>query len=490
MKSPGQAALLPGASASNYGTMASRLDRYFDDEQYENAFWGALVIDLNTGDTLYTRNEKLSMMPASNNKLYTTAAALDLLGPDFRYETPYYTDGPVQNGVLRGNLIVRGSGDPSIGSRYDETDPTAAFRAIAGHLKSKGIRLIQGNVIGDDDLFDDDLLGVGWSWDDEPYYYSAQISPLSFYDNSVQFIQEGDRIGQPARLRWSPQTAYIDVVNKTVTVHPDSSFENEFERPPGTNRIAVHTEIEADRIDTTYIAVFNPTRYFVHILREVLIEEGISVRGDALDIDDLAIKPDYDSGTLVKLGSLTSPSLGVIIQTLNKESQNLYAELVLRTIGLHRPVADPDLEPGSAEMGVAASMETFVRARMDTSRIQMVDGSGLSRMNLVTPAMTGHLLKFMWTHPSASVRQAFYESLPIGGVDGTLEDRFKMGAGFRNVRAKTGTLTGASSLSGYVYSHAGTPLLFVLMCNNYTHKTSKVRNTQNEVVQMLAGLAR
>ena len=476
----------PG-SLSEHKVLTDQIEEYLDVEEFENAIWAVKIVNLNTGETLYERNQNISLMPASNAKLYTSAAVLDILGPGFRYETPIYSDGPVEDGYLKGNLIIRGTGDPSIGGRYNkERDHKAALRNLAKNLSNAGIKVIEGHIIGDDDLFEDAPLGVGWSWDDEPYYYSAEIGALTYFDNSIEIVLTGQRTGMPARLKWAPRTSYVKINNKSLTVSPDSSKDNEFKRLRNANTIDVLSQIPTAVIDTTYITISNPTLYFAHVFREVLIEEGISVLGEAMDIDDLATQPRYEMRRYRKQTTLTSPPLDELVETFNKESQNLYGELFIRTLGVHHPVQDPDIEAGSAEMGIGAAMATFARAKMDTSRIQLVDGSGLSRMNLVTADMTSNLLTYMWNHPYATVRQAFYDSLPVGGLDGTLEDRFRSGSGFRNVRAKTGTLTGASSLSGYVYSKAETPYAFVLMCNNYTVKTSLVRRTQDRVVNLLS----
>ncbi|MBX2822051.1 MAG: D-alanyl-D-alanine carboxypeptidase/D-alanyl-D-alanine-endopeptidase [Rhodothermaceae bacterium] len=482
-------------TASVYGQSASteqralieQIEAYLAEDTFKNAIWAAKIINLESGETLYERNQEISLMPASNAKLYTSAAVLDILGPSFRYETTVYSDGPIEQGVLKGNLIIRGTGDPSIGGRYNkEDDPKQSLRQLARDLRSAGIRVVEGDIIGDDDLFEDAPLGIGWSWDDEPYYYSAEIGALTFYDNSVQIILRGQRPGMPTNVSWLPKTSYVTVNNKSLTVPADSSKDSEFARIRNTNAIDVLSEIPAGVIDTSYITISNPTLYFGHLFRDVLVEEGIAVQGAVLDVDDLANQPRYEMRRYRKQATLTSPPLEQLVETLNKESQNLYAELFIRTLGVHHPVNDPDVEPGSAEMGLKAAMATFARAQIDTSRIQLVDGSGLSRMNLVTADMTANLLSYMWNHPYATVRQAFYNSLPIGGVDGTLEDRFRSGTGFRNVRAKTGTLTGASSLSGYVFSKAETPYLFVLMCSNYTVKTREVRRTQDQIINLLS----
>ncbi|MFK7849157.1 MAG: D-alanyl-D-alanine carboxypeptidase/D-alanyl-D-alanine-endopeptidase [Rhodothermales bacterium] len=465
--------------------LQEKIAKMLGEEQFDNAIWGAKIVNIQSGEVLFEQHAEKSLMPASNAKLYTTAAALDLLGADFRYETVLFSDGPIQNGVLKGNLIIRGSGDPTIGARYVDGDPALVFRNWARALRNLNITQIEGDIIGDDDLFDDLLLGYGWSWDDEPYYYSAEIGALTFYDNSIRFILEGQHVDEPGKLRWEPfNTSYVDVVNSSITVHPDSSDDIEYSRRRNFNTIEAIGEIYPAEIDTSYITVSNPTKYFTHVLREVLVQEGIVVKGRPVDVDELSIKPKYNRAEQLLVHR--SPPLSEIIVILNKESQNLYAELLIRTIGVLMPVAGKDKETSSAEMGVFSAKETYGRARMDTSLIKLLDGSGLSRMNLVTANMTADLLKYMWNHRDKEVREAYYNSLPIGGIDGTLEDRFRRSPTFRNVRAKTGTLTGASSLSGYVSTAAGTPVLFVLMCNNYTVKTSAVRRTQNAIVTLLA----
>ena len=467
--------------------LVSQLERYLDDPTNSNAFWGVKIINLQTNETLYERNADRSMLPASNGKLYTTAAALDLLGPDYTYHTRLYTDGQVEGGVLKGNLIVRGAGDPVVGSRFNKQNPTALFKRWADRLQSQGIRRVEGHLVGDDDLFDDQPLGLAWSWDDEPYDYSAEISALTFNDNVVDIVLHGQRFGEPATMHWQPgNTDYVQVLNASQTVHPDSSKRINLSRARNSNRIALNSEIPLGRIDTVHATVPNPTRYFLYIARQTMIEEGLSFSGQIMDIDDMALKPDYQDGSLRLLDDYASPPLQKTISVINKESQNLYAELVLRTLGVVYPTADPDIEPGSAEMGLEAASKTFVKAGIDTSRIHLVDGSGLSRMDLVTPAMTAKLLSYMWNHPDRGVRSTFIASLPVGGVDGTLDRRFRRGLAHGNVRAKTGTLTGVSTLSGYVQTAAGTPLLFVLMCNNHTVKTRVVNYYQNQIVELLA----
>ena len=467
--------------------LARDIDAVLNAEALANGWWGAVIVDLDTDEVLYRRHTERSFVPASNTKLYTTAAALDQLGPDYRYRTEAFIDGPVVDGVLEGNVIVRGSGDPVIGGRFNGGDRTAVFRAWADSLRALGITRINGDLVGDDDVFDDTPLGYGWSWDDETYWYAAEISGLSFNDNNVDFAIEARREGQPARISWHPfNTDYVRVVNRTVTISPDSSLDEGYARARGTNTIELSSRVPEGRTDFESLTMTNPTRFFVHILRDALVQAGLAVEGHPVDVDDLSIKPDYAPDRYRRVAVHTSVPLADIVSVINKRSQNLYAEQVLRTLAAERPIGDEDLEPGSAEMGLDVAMATFVKAGIDTSRIQLVDGSGLSRMNLVTPAMTMALLQYMWRHSDASVQEAFVESMPIGGQDGTLQFRFRRGSAQGKVRAKTGTLSNVSALSGYVPSANGSTLAFVLMGNHHTVRGRVVRAAQDRVVNLLA----
>lgn len=467
-----------------------QLDAALADTAFQNAWWGVHVVNLATGEEVYTLNAGRNFIPASNTKLYTTAAVLDQLGPDYRYHTVLYADGPVVNGVLRGNLIVRGTGDPGIGGRFTDGDRTATFRAWADSLRARGIHRIAGDVVGDDDAFDDEGLGHGWNWDDLAYWYAAEVGALTFNDNTVDIAIAAQAPGAPGVVTWEPaQTDYVRVVNRSVTVPAGDDLDEGYVRPAGTNTLVLSSEVPAGRTDTESLTVSNPTVYFTHVLRETLQHEGLAVDGRSVDVDDLSIKPDYEGRWMRPVASHHSPPLAEIVDVINKRSQNLYAEQVLKTLAYERPVedVDDDVEPGSAAMGVEAAMRTFARAGVDTSRIQLVDGSGLSRQNLVHPAATMALLRYMWTHPDPAVREAFLASLPVGGIDGTLKYRYARGAARENVRAKTGTLSNGSALSGYVTAADGTPLAFVLMSNHYTVDTDVVRDAQDAIVEALAG---
>ena len=475
------------AQTSTLGELRSAIDAVIAASDMPNAWWTVNVKEVASENAWYQKDVGRSFIPASNTKLYTTAAALDLLGPDYRYETSLWTDGTVSSGVLEGNLIVKGSGDPVIGGRFNGGDITKQFRDWADSLKVLGIHRINGSIIGDDNAFDDQALGYGWQWDDLDFWYAAETSALSFNDNCVDFALVALAENMPAELRWEPMmTTYIQASNHSISTMAGGGIVEGYARKGDSNSFVLSSKVPVGKTDFESLTVKNPTQYFVHVLREVLLAEGISVIGSPVDIDDLLILPtyqlpEYEAGFLF---STFSPPLSDIVRVLNKNSQNLYAEQLLKTIAKEAPVQG--YTKGSAAMGFARSKRFFGKTRIDTLHIQLVDGSGLARQNLVTSDMTMNLLLHMAHHPTLGVSKAFYDSLPIGGVDGTLSGRMKGTAAQNNVRAKTGTVGNASALSGYVTTNSGTKLAFSIMANHFIGSSRGPRAVQDEIVAILA----
>lgn len=459
---------------------------------YAGALWGIEVVNLSTGRRLFRHNPSHLFTPASNTKLLTTAAALRRLGPTHRYETGLYVDGPVRDGVLQGNLIVRGSGDPTLGGYEQRENPTAVFRDWADSLKALGISRIEGDIIGDDDPFSDVPLGEGWSWDDVPHSYAAEVNGLVFNTNAIDLEVRGRWRGAPGQITWTPfETDFVRVRNKSQTVPRDSASEEEYDRPFGANTFTVSSRIHPTETQEETLTITEPTRYFTHVLRSVLLQEGISVGGRGVDVDEMPIKPHYEADSVRRVGTYRSPPLRNVVGTMNRESQNLYAEQLLRTLAVVNPpdtTAD-DLSKGSADLGTLAVKSELAEVGVDTSQVQLVDGSGLSRKNYISPQALTRLLEYIWIDAESALYTAFYESLPSGGKEGTLEFRFQNGAPAQgNVRAKTGTLSGASALSGYVTTRQGTPLSFVIFCNHHLAESEDVRDAQDAIVNALAQL--
>ncbi|MFO8099820.1 MAG: D-alanyl-D-alanine carboxypeptidase/D-alanyl-D-alanine-endopeptidase, partial [Salinibacter sp.] len=410
--------------------MAEAINDTVDAAPFSGAFWGLHIVNLNTGETLYSRNADRAFVPASNVKLATSAAALEQLGPDHRFRTRVYIDGPVKDGVLHGNLIVRGDGDPTLGGHRQRKDPTRVFRQWADSLRAAGIRRIEGNIIGDGGPVEAPAHGHGWTWDDLTHGYGAPIGGLVFNENKVDLTVQGRGVGDPARLQLEPfDTDYVTLNNKTRTVPGQADEEEEYQREPGTNTFHIRTRVHPNAVEETELAVSEPSRYFVHSLRQVLLWEGVPVTGRAASLDASGLSPQYRDTTYQRVASYRSPPLSEIVQTLNRESRNLYAEQLLRTLALeedpdldHR--ADETLPPDAPERGREAVYETLVRAGVDTSQVALADGSGLSRQNLLSPRSVIQVLRYIWHHESTALQAAFYESLPPGGQDATLEYRY------------------------------------------------------------------
>ncbi len=483
------AVLISGSAAAQEtatpAALAGRIDAVLDAAAFDEAFWGVLVVDLETGRTIYSRNADNRFMPASSLKLITTAAALDGLGLDFRYETGLYLDGEVRGGTLEGNLVIRGSGDPTLGStRFGSDDPLQTFQRWADELKSRGVSRISGDVIGDDNVFDDVPYGLGWAWDDFVYDYGAEVSGLTFHEGAIDMTVRGTSVGGLAAVSWHPlQTDYIRVDNLSRTLASGSAAEEGYARDLSGNRFTVSTAVAAGQDGHAALAIHNPTLYTAHTLRLVLLQEGIAVEGRAVDVDDLPSPPSYLQ--MHRIASATSPSLAQIVDVTNGKSINLFAEHLLRTLGVER-YHGIEAEPGSVEAGVLAMRSMLTEAGISEDELQMVDGSGLSFMDRVTPRALVEILQFMHGHANRAVRNAFYDSLPVGGRSGTLSGRFPSGAARDNVRAKTGYINGVRTLSGYVTAGSGNRLAFSILCNHYATQTSRVNEAQDDVVELLA----
>ena len=484
---------LPAQPAPNQtarAQLASAIEDTIGAPTFEGGFWGIRVMNLRTGAVLYDRNAAKRFVPASNVKLITAATALERLGPDFRYRTRIYADGPVEDGILQGNLIVRGAGDPSLGGWGMRNDVTQVFRRWADSLRAAGIHHIRGNIVGDDRRFNGTSLGDGWSWKDLTYGYGAPIGGLVFNENKVDIIVEGGPRPGAATVSRSPDTEYVRVLNQARTVPPEAETDEEYNRRLGTNTIEVRTRLHPGEVEDEAIAVEKPTAYFTTVLREVLVEEGISISGRPTDLAAHAPRPAYSADSLRRVATYRSPSLRTLVRVLNHESRNLYAEQLLRTIALEAPsdTQGTDVET-LADVGILAAKTTLAGAEADTSQVHLVDGSGLSRQNYVRPQALTSLLQHMWVHPDPAVSSAFFDSLPTGGKEGTLAYRFQGRTPANgNVRAKTGTLSNVIALTGYVNTQQGTPIAFTLLSNHHIAEGDAVRAAQDAIVNAIANL--
>ena len=446
------------------------------------------VASLDTGRVILEENASKWMQPASNMKLYTVAAALDRLGPEYRFITSVYAPARADNaGTIRGDLVVYGRGDPSYATRFNASGDTDYYRAIeelAANVAAAGVRRVEGDLVGDESYFTGGPLPTGWEWDDLQWWYGAEVSALTINDNSVDLsVKPGARVGDPCRITIGPDTPVVTIVDRTKTSDRGSTRELSVHRPLGQNTIEIRGTMPIDdRGFSASLAVSRPALVFVTMLRTALERRGVVFTGGVrtLDAQARADGAPLPVSSLVEIATRQSPPLSVIAAQTLKPSQNLYAELILRALG---KATSANQKQTSEEAGIAAVKEFLARAGIEPSRIEMRDGSGLSRANLVTADATMRLLVYMNTHRAGSV---FREALPVAGVDGTLRNRMKGTPAQNNVRAKTGTLGTATSLSGYLFSAAGERLVFSLMINNPPRDTDPRNGFTDAVAVLLA----
>lgn len=439
--------------------LAASLDSIFADPRFARAHWGVSVRSLSTGRSVYERNPEKLFVPASTLKLVTGMAAIETLGPEHRFRTTVGGTGAISDGVLRGDLVVAGSGDPSISARFGG-DARSVFRAWADSLRARGVTRITGRVVGNDDVFDDAPLGRGWAWDDVEDYYSAEVSGLQFNEGVVTVaVAPGEAAGRPGRITLEPATGYIPVTNRVTTVAPGAASRITLARASAGPGILVSGTVAADTAAVRdEIAVRDNTLYFVTTLREVLRDAGIRVDGPATDADENAATP-HAGGAANPLFVHASPPLREILPAFWKPSQNQIGEILLRTLGRERRGA------GTGAAG-AAVVDSLLRVwSIQPGMLAMADGSGLSRYNLLAPELLVALLTRMEASPH---RELYLAALPVAGTDGTLARRLQGTPLQGKLRAKTGTLSGVRGLSGFLDTAAGERLVFAALVNHHT----------------------
>jgi len=435
--------------------------------RFDAATWGVKVVSLDTGKTLFEHNAAKLFSPASNCKLFTMAMALDRQGGDYRIKTSLYsTAKPNRFGTLKGDLIVYGRGDPTLNARLHDGDIFAALEPLVAALTNAGVRRVSGDLVGDDSFIQGPPYGSGWSWDDMEYYYGAEISALTVNDNTLELlIRPGTKCDTPCQLALAPATTYLALSNLTMTVTNGVRRRISLYRPIEQNVIYVTGQIPLDdKGYTDTVTVHNPAGLFVALFREALARHGIKVHGNLRRVGwlDRQQQP-FDAGRVVELGSVESLPMRDIVREVLKPSQNLYTDLILAHIGTLEKAAE-STRLTSEDAGIRELKKFLGKAGVRQSDVQFEEGSGLSRNNLATPESVITLLRFMSRHPEADT---YLKALPIAGVDGTLRNRMKNTPAAGNVRAKTGTLRWANSLSGYVTTAAGEHLVFSIMLNRY-----------------------
>ncbi|MFE6178571.1 D-alanyl-D-alanine carboxypeptidase/D-alanyl-D-alanine-endopeptidase [Streptomyces sp. NPDC056464] len=470
------AVLGPGAQAgadSDRSGLPEAVDTILGDARMEGGVASVVIADAGTGELLYQHLPSTRLMPASNTKLATSAAAMEILGPDHRFRTDVLATGRQHGSVLRGDLYLRGTGDPTLlADDYDR---------LAARLAASGIRRVEGRLIADDTRFDDRRLGRSWAADDESSYYSAQISALSVapdtdYDTGtvIVTVRPGASAGDRPVVTVTPDTDYVDLDVRATTLAAGGANDLTVEREHGTNTIVVSGTTPVGGAGAEeWATVWEPTGYAAAVFREALAEHGVKVTGQT--------RPGGRTPASARqLAAHDSMALKDLLIPFMKLSNNMHAENLTKAMG-HKVSGK-----GSWDAGLAAISGYLKGVGVDTAKLRQVDGSGLSRMDNFPAGQLVELLLAVRTEPWYA---DWYRSLPVACapdrfVGGTLRSRMCGTAAALNARAKTGSLTGASALSGYVTDAGGRELVYGIVLNNYL--ASSVKPLEDAIVVTLS----
>ena len=469
------------AVSARYATSAParlgpRIDSVLARASVARVRWGIQVRDAATGEVLYARNAAQPFIPASNLKLVVAAAAAHHLDSLYRFRTSLYATGPVLDGVLRGDLVLYGRGDPMISGRYFDGDRTAVFARLADSLRARGIRRVSGGVVADESWWDREQVREDWDPADRLWWYAAPLSALGFNDNAIDFrILPGTSVGAPARISGRPESGAYRLENATRTVASGGRHTLDFERGGGPGRVRAVGQIPLGAAaDEESFAVDDPARWTGTVFREVLERAGIGVdRDEVRVVSDPAASVSGGSAALVEWLSPPLPqAIGPVLMT----SQNWFAETLVKTLG--REVRGR----GSWEAGLALEADFLIRVvGVDSADFVLRDGSGLSARNRVAPRALAQLLAYVARTPRQRIVR---ERLPLSGAqEGSLRSRLTDLRG--RVAAKTGYIGGVNSLSGYLSMPDGRELIFVIIGNGEAQQADRIRAI-DDVVRAIA----
>jgi len=497
--------ILPSA-AQKKKPLSERIAAILAQPDMVRGFWGIEITSLNTGKILYAQNPERLFTPASNTKLFTTATALALIGPDYRFNTSVETNGILDtHGRLNGNLLLIGRGDPNLSGRelpYDlrtqrNDHPIKVLEDLADSLVQKGVKYVDGDLIADDSFFAFERYGEGWSQDDLVWGDGAPVSALTINDNVVVVnILPADRPGERAFVTIIPFAGYYHVDNRIMTTPAGTARRIFFNREPGSTSLTLWGEMPIDDKGANQaLAIDDPAAYASSLFRSLLEKRGITIYGrerthhtelaglstfsvtataEARGSEGDTPRPGQPQNLV--LANFESKPLIEDIRVINKVSQNLHAEILLRLLGREKGIA------GTVEGGLEVLRGFLNQASVPADQYLFYDGSGLSRQNLVTPHAVVQLLRYAVNQPWGA---SFRETLPVAGLDGSLADRFSDLDPRTHIFAKTGSLGGVKALSGYATSAHGQHLAFSILSNNFNLPSKRVLDAIDAVVEAI-----
>ena len=485
---------------AKHNPLASQIDKILAQPDVERGFWGVEVVSLNDGRTLYALNANKLFTPASNTKLFTTAAALALIGPDYKFKTTVETAGSVDKyGRLVGDLVLVGRGDPNLSGRVlpyagrtQRTQPSIrVLELLADQLVKKGVKFIDGDIVADDSYYAFERYGEGWTQDDLVWESGAPVSALSINDN-VMFINilPADRPGEKAFVSVEPFADYYRIDNRILTTPSGTGPRKIFiNREPGSNVLTLWGNIPVDDPGAgEALAIDDPAAFAGQVFQRLLEQRGIVVYGrprtrhtELASLNTFSVTALASGGgehgasprQPLVLASYESQPLIEDLQVINKVSQNLHAELMLRLLGREKGTL------GTIEGGMEVERGFLAQAGIQPDQYVFYDGSGMSRENLVTPHTIVQLLRYAAEQPWGKTWQ---DTLAIAGVDGSLASRFKGTVAEGRVHAKTGALGHVNALSGYATTVNGVPLAFSILTNNHKLPSKRALDVLDQIV--------
>ena len=420
--------------------------------QVRSGRWGVMVVSLTRGDTLYSVNADSLFQPASTMKLFTAALALERLGPNHSFSTDVLRDGNVTpDGTVRGNLILRGGGDPALSNRFIRGDANIPMTLLARLVHGNGIRRVTGDLIADASAFEERLVPEGWLSRYLQDRYAARVSALSLNENVVIIAVHPEAAGNVARVELEPSSSAI-TASSAVRLVNGSRGGNIIVRRTSGGGIEARGWIGTKSVTRRYeLVVEDPAMFTLGAFRDALAAQGITVDG--------GVRMGETPHGAVKLGGLPSPPLDRLISVMNRESINHYAELIYRNTAR----SHDRLPEGSATAAYAMLRDFMVnKVGADSNAVHAADGSGLSTLDRVTPRALLQLLAYAHKAPWAA---SFHASLPVAGESELLRTRMRYTAAQGNLHAKTGTTNSVISLGGYVTAQSGEVIAFVFVYN-------------------------
>ena len=449
---------------------------------------GLKIVSLTSGQVIFEQNSEKYFMPASNMKNFTVATALEKLTPDYRFVTSVYAAAPPDaTGTVKG-IRIFGRGDVSISTAFNEGNYYKGLDDLADKIAAAGVKRIEGDLIADETYFSGNPVPGDWEWDDLQWYYGAETSALPLNDNAIDLSVKPGPAGYSCAVKMEPYNPVVRIINQCITSAAGTLRTLKIEKKIDRNIIEITGSLPVGNAGFAgSVTVSRPAELFVALLKDRLIAKGVAVSGQTRAVN---VKPSGQTEPMVEIAKLESPPLSIIAQKTMKPSQNMYTETLLWTLGENARAAMTSPGGGtvtssatSAELGISAVKRFLTEIGVAPDGIIQHDGSGLSRHNLITPAAVVQLYTYMGKQ--SRFAQAWRDSLTIGGIDGTLRNRFKGTRAAGNFRGKTGTIDQVSALSGYVRTAAGEELVFSMVVNG-VNETSLRTSAIDDIVINLA----